>query len=206
MPGIVAAQSVLGEIIITGNVTVNRIKATSGTTFFSGSQIETFDPGAAIVHLRQGAGVIALEPNTVVNLSGSLQHLTAEVPKGKVTVRAKSPVVIATPQLRVESDADSTCVVMVSREGTEVEPLTREVRVRVGAASVIVRPGERYSSQSRTAAATGTQHDQQEKSKTKRRVIGIIVPLIMGAVALPVALVVASGEKTPPVSPTTPRP
>lgn len=208
LPWKVAAASALGEMIITGIATVNHIKAASGSTIFSGSEIETYNPGAAVISLSQGAGVLALEPNTLVNLSGSPQRLAAQVSKGTVTVRTKSPATIRTPQLQIESDPDSVYLVAVTRESTEVEALTRTVRVRANGESVTVKPGERYNSQTRstTTAKAGTQKEKQENSKTKRRVLGIMIPLILGGIALPIALVAAQGEKQTPVSPTTPKP
>jgi len=203
LPWKVAAQSALGEMIITGNATVNHIKATSGSTIFSGSEIETLNPGAAIINLKLGVGVLALESNSRVNLSGAPHRLTAQVSRGTVTVRAKSPATVATPQLRIESEADCAYQVVVTPEGTEVRTMTGNVSVRAKEDTIIVKPGERYSSQSGSTSTAGAQ--QEKQGKTKRRALGIVIPLILGAIVLPLALAVSEGEKAPSVSPTTPR-
>lgn len=205
LPCQLAAETALGEMILTGAATVNHVKATSGSTLFSGSEIETLNPGAALITLRDGAGVLALEPNSRVRLAGAPHRLTATVSQGLVTVRAKAPATVATPQLRIESEAESAYQVAVTRERTEVVALTRTVRVRSNGTSVIVRPGERYNSQSGSTTPATTPQDQSEASQRKRRVWGILMPLLIGAIALPLALVVADGEQSPAVSPTTPR-
>jgi hypothetical protein len=205
LPGQIAAQTALGEMITTGNATVNHVKATSGSTIFSGSEIETLNPGAAIINVRDGGGVLAIESNSRVSLSGAPRRLAAKVSQGTVTVRAKAPATVTTPQVRIESAADSAYQVAVTRERTEVVALTRTVRVRSNGASAIVKPGERYNSQSGSTTTATTPQDEKEESRRKRRVWGTLMPLLLGALALPLALAVSDGERSPAVSPTTPR-
>lgn len=197
------AEAALGEMILTGAVTVNQVKVMSGSTIFSGSQIETLKLGTAIINLRDGAGVLAIEPNSRLSLSGTPRHLAAKVSQGWVTVRAQAPITVTTPQVQIGADADSAYQVAVTKESTEVVALRREVRVQAPGISVSVKPGQRYSS--RSGSATTTLPDQHEQSRNRRRVWGTLIPLLLGALALPLALAVSDGEQSPPVSPTTPR-
>ncbi|RMG47641.1 MAG: hypothetical protein D6723_15935 [Acidobacteria bacterium] len=203
---ILAQRPALGELIITGEVVVNHIRAASGSTVFSGSEIETRPRGAAVVNFRRGRGVLAIESNARLLLGGTTDRLMARVSHGKITWRTTSPATVITPHLSVESPVNSACAVVVSSQGTEVAALTHPVRVLTGEEVVIVNPGERYLSQTGATAGGQEQQKQKKPQKRRRRILGIVIPLIAGAVAIPLALQVAEGESSPPVSPTTPRP
>ncbi|GEM_PF-6127565 len=203
---ILAQRPALGELVITGEVIVNHIRATSGSTVFSGSEIETRPRGAAVVTFRQGRGVLAMASNARLQLGGTTDHLMARVSQGKITWRTTSPATLITPHLSVESPVDGACAIIVSSDGTEVAALTHPVRVLTGTEVVVVNPGERYLSQTGATAGGQEQQKEEERQKRRRRILGIVIPLIAGAVAIPLALQVAEGESSPPVSPTTPRP
>ncbi|MCS6805693.1 MAG: hypothetical protein RMM98_07340 [Acidobacteriota bacterium] len=146
MPLDVFPQAALGEVIISGNVTVNRIKAASGNTIFSESEIETFPNATAVVNLRRGAGVLSIEPSTRLRLIIEEGHLTARLSRGALTLRSKTPTKLLTPQLSVNADADSAYLVTVTSGGTEVEAITRPVRIALNHRSTVVPAGARYSS------------------------------------------------------------
>ncbi len=140
------ARVALGEVIITGLATINGIKATSGNTIFSDSEINTLRSGAAIVNFRQGGGTIVIESNTRISLSGQPENLLARLSRGAVTLRTKSPAEVATPHVKIQSGGDSVYSVTVSGNNTEVHALARPVRVIAPKGVTVVPPGERYAS------------------------------------------------------------
>jgi hypothetical protein len=204
----VAAQAVLGEILITGNATINQVKATSGSTFFSGSEIQTFDRASAIINLSHGGGVLSLEPGSRVKITGD-REITAEVYHGTITLRTTQASRVRTPQAMIESEADNAYLVTVSTDGTIVEPMRHRVVVQANGQQVVVNPGERGVAQQGQVKTDQTQQPQEkgkEGNKRRQKTLLILIPLILGAIIVPVAMNVASGEKSPAISPTTPRP
>jgi hypothetical protein len=63
-----------------------------------------------------------------------------------LTLRSKTPATVVTPQLSVASETDSAYLVAVSTSGTEVEAMTRPVKIESTLGSTIVPAGARYSS------------------------------------------------------------
>ena len=106
-----------GQLLMSGNQTalVNGTNATSGTTIFSGAQLQTSDGVAATVQLGT-LGRIAIDPNTQLSLTFDKGYIDVQVTAGNAVLTANAGVngTLTTPEgkkLATNANANATSTV-----------------------------------------------------------------------------------------------
>lgn len=203
------AQAALGEVMVTGQVMINDVAVSSGSTVFSGSRVRTLAGSRAIVNLRWGSGLLAVEAGGDLRLTGIGQEVAVELTKGDIMLRLQAPSVVTVSDLTVHSTGGNVYRVAVDAQGIIVTALDKPLTIRVQERETLVPSGQTYLSwdervQFGSAQSSPQQPSPQPQPRRQRRAI-IIPALIIGTVAIALGLTVAHGERTKVVSPVAPR-
>lgn len=88
-----APSMVFGQLLLSGNQSalINGASATSGTTIFSGAQLQTLDGVAATVQLGK-LGVLTVDPNTMLSLTFAKDVVDVNVTQGNAVLTTKAGV------------------------------------------------------------------------------------------------------------------
>lgn len=201
------AQAALGEAMVTGQVMVNDVAVTSGSTVFSGSRVRTLAGSRAIVNLRSGSGLLAVEAGADLRLTRIGSEVAVELTRGDVLLRLRTPSVVTVSDLTVRSAAENVYRVAVDAQGITVNALDKPLTIRVQGRDTTLSSGQTYYSWEEAVRSGPAQSSAQQPSPQPRRQRrAIIIPaLIIGTVAIALGLTVAHGERTKVVSPVAPR-
>ncbi len=206
----------VGEVIVNGHVFLNGLAAASGSTVTAGGTIRTSRSGSAILVLRDGAGVVALLPESEVRLEDSSRFADPakkspaghpwkiELLRGTITVRARGPLEVRSGSLRVRCSDGSYSRLTAAGEVTRIEALKNPVQVHVEGREFQLLAGQSLLWSEAETSGEVTAPRSQQPQRTRRRVV--IPALVLGAVIVAFALTVARGEKSKVVSPVAPQP
>jgi len=193
-------SAAVGEVIATGAVFVNDVKATSGSTVFDGGRLRTAREAMAILALRAGAGVIALLSESEARVREGSGAWVIELVRGTVWVRAREATAVIVEGVRVRSPQGNWYRVTKGEDGVRVEAMAKPVEVQVAGEvmglaagrSLLVREGR---------AQVAPQAPSPQRARRR-----IVIPaLVIGALAVTLALTVARGERSKVVSPVAPQ-
>lgn len=145
MVGLAAApQSPSGELVTTGQVTVNGQNALSGATIFTDSTIETARGSSAVVSLGK-LGRVELLPDSNLRLSFNESGVTGMLNSGRVRVSSPSGVsiVISTKDGSAASDTsqDDVFIVDVECGNTVVDVQTGRAELRSAGGNRMINAG-----------------------------------------------------------------
>jgi hypothetical protein len=190
----------VGEVIANGAVFLNGVKATSGSTVFSGASLRTSAEAQAILALRAGAGVIALLPGSEARLWEANRAWTIELARGTILVRAREATDVVSGRVRVRSPSGNWYRVVQESEGVRVEALQKPVMIHLGGETLTLQAGRSLLVREGRAEVVPS---APQPRRTRRTVL--VPALVMGALVVTLALTVARGERSKVVSPVAPQ-
>jgi len=192
----------VGEVVAHGHVFVNGVRVTSGSTVFEGGRVRTSAGANAILVLRAGAGVIAVLPESEASVGTADGVWAIELARGTILIRARQATEVLSGRARVRAPQGNLYRVTRSEEGVRVEALERPAAVRVGGQMFPLAAGQSlFLREDGAVVAAATPSPQPPRAR--RRVV--IPALVIGALAVTLALTVARGERSKVVSPVAPQ-
>lgn len=177
-----------GQLTVAGAVTLDGAAATTGGTFFPGSEVTTAPGGRALLSLGR-LGRLELSEESSLRLDFSAEEgFTGGLGAGglRVYAPAGAPARVVTPDAAVEADAGLAALFSVRFEGGEtvVSVQSGRVELRAGGAARPVAAGETVSS-----AGGARQAPPQGSGKRRRLAAGLGI-----AAAIAVLIVVLTGQ------------
>jgi hypothetical protein len=178
-----------GQLTVAGAVTLDGAAATTGGTFFSGSELTTAPGARALLSLGR-LGRLELSEESALRLDFSDDGgFTGGLGAGglRVYAPAGAPARVVTPDAAVEADAAISALFSVRFEGGEtvVSVQSGRVELRAGGVARPVAAGETASS----AGGAGQTSSQGSGKRRRRLAAGLGI-----AAALAVLIVVITGR------------
>jgi hypothetical protein len=201
------AQAAMAEVMVTGQVMINDVAVTSGSTFFGGSRLRTGVGSRAIVNLRRGTGLLAVEAGSDLRLNRMGEGVGIELMRGDMLLRLRTPSMVTVLGVTIRSESDNVYRVAADDQGITVNALDKPLTVVAEGRETTLSAGHTYTSwEEAITSAPALSSPQQPSPQPRRQRRAVIIPaLIIGALAISLGLTVAHGEKTKVVSPVAPR-
>jgi ferric-dicitrate binding protein FerR (iron transport regulator) len=168
-----------GALAVSGQVTVNGQKMTSGGTIFMDSIISTADQSSASVSISK-VGRVDLAANSDLRLSFAANSITAMLETGsaQVAILAGITVNLTTKEgtIVVDGSQPTTFTVSASRERTSVATLSGIAQFRAGGSVKQIAAGE--------SATAGVPNPQQDTDDGSWSWIWFVIPVVVAVTVI----------------------
>ena len=163
-----------GALAVSGQVTVNGQKMTSGGTIFMDSIISTADQSSASVSISK-VGRVDLAANSDLRLSFAANSITAMLETGRAQVAALAGITVNLTTkdgtVVVDGSQPTTFTVSASRERTSVATLSGIAQFRAGGSVKQIAAGE--------SATAGVPDPRQDTDDRSWRWIWFVIPVVV---------------------------